>query len=72
MHGIAFQKASAARAVKYLRGVRGVINNITLKPSVSPKDVQKRITEALHRHAGRCHGRQSPDHHALARRSTVV
>jgi osmotically-inducible protein OsmY len=46
-----FQKASAARAVKYLRGVRGVINNITLKPSVSPKDVQKRITEALHRHA---------------------
>jgi len=46
-----FQKASAARAVKYLRGVRGVINNITLKPSVSPKDVQERITEALHRHA---------------------
>ena len=46
-----FQKASAARAVKYLRGVRGVINNITLKPSVSPQDVQKRITAALHRHA---------------------
>jgi osmotically-inducible protein OsmY len=46
-----YQKMSAERAVKYLRGVRGVSNHITLKPSVSPKDVQKRITEALHRHA---------------------
>jgi osmotically-inducible protein OsmY len=46
-----FQKLSAERAVKYIRGVRGVLNYITLKPAVSPKDVQKRITEALHRHA---------------------
>jgi osmotically-inducible protein OsmY len=46
-----FQKAAAERAVKYLRGVRGVSNQITLKPKVSPKDVQKKITEALHRHA---------------------
>jgi osmotically-inducible protein OsmY len=46
-----FQKAAAERAVKYLRGVRGVINHIIIKPSVSPVDVQKRITEALHRHA---------------------
>jgi osmotically-inducible protein OsmY len=45
------QKLAAERAVKYLRGIRGVVNHITLKPSVSPKDVQKRITEALHRHA---------------------
>jgi osmotically-inducible protein OsmY len=37
--------------VKYLRGVRGVSNQIALKPKVSPKDVQTRITEALHRHA---------------------
>jgi osmotically-inducible protein OsmY len=28
-----------------------VLNHITLKQSVSPKDVQKRITEAQHRHA---------------------
>jgi osmotically-inducible protein OsmY len=46
-----YQKAAAERAVKYLRGVRGVINQIVIKPSVSPLDVQKRITEALHRHA---------------------
>lgn len=46
-----YQKASAERAVKYLRGVRGVFNHIAVKPHVSPKDVQKRIVEALHRHA---------------------
>ena len=46
-----YQRLSAERAVKYLRGVRGVFNNITVKPTVSPTDVQKRISEALHRHA---------------------
>lgn len=46
-----YQRLSAERAVKYLRGVRGVFNNIVLKPTVSPKDVQRRIVEALHRHA---------------------
>jgi len=46
-----FQKIAAERAVKYLRGVRGVFNQIVVAPSVSPKDIQKRITEALHRHA---------------------
>jgi osmotically-inducible protein OsmY len=46
-----FQKASAERAVKYLRGVRSVSNHIEITPKVSPKDVQNRITQALHRHA---------------------
>jgi osmotically-inducible protein OsmY len=46
-----FQRAAAERAVKYLHGVRGVINHITIKPTVSPVDVQKRITQALHRYA---------------------
>ena len=46
-----YQKMAAERAVKYLRGVKGVFNQITLKPVVVPRDVQKRITEALHRHA---------------------
>jgi osmotically-inducible protein OsmY len=46
-----FQKAAAERAVKYLRGVRGVVNHIVIKPRVSPLDVQTRITEALRRHA---------------------
>jgi osmotically-inducible protein OsmY len=46
-----YQKAAAERAVKYLRGVRGVFNNIAVKPEVSPTDVHKRITSALHDHA---------------------
>ena len=46
-----YQRASAERAVKYLRGVSGVFNNIVVKPSVSPKDVQQCIVQALHRHA---------------------
>jgi osmotically-inducible protein OsmY len=46
-----YQKTAADRAVRYLRGVRGLINNITVKPLVAPKEVQKRITEAFHRHA---------------------
>ena len=47
-----YQRLSAERAVKYLRGVRGVFNNIVVRPLVSPKDVQKFIVEALNRHAG--------------------
>ena len=46
-----YQKAAAERAVKYLRGVRGVLNHIEVKPRISPQDVQHRIVEALHRHA---------------------
>lgn len=46
-----YQKMAAERAVKYLRGTRGVFNHIALKPVVTPKDVQKRITAALHHHA---------------------
>ena len=46
-----YQKVAAERAVKYLRGVRGVMNQIQVSPGVSPKDIQKRIVEALHHHA---------------------
>ena len=46
-----YHRAAAERAVKYLRGVRGVFNNIVVKPVVRPNDVQKRIVEALRRHA---------------------
>ncbi len=34
-----------------MRGVRGVFNHIEIRPKVTPRDVQKRIIEALHRHA---------------------
>ena len=47
-----YQRVSAERAVKYLRGVRGVFNNIVVAPVVSPKDVETRILDALRRLAG--------------------
>ena len=46
-----FQKLAAEKAVKYMRGVRGVFNHIDIKPRVSPQDVQNRITDALRRNA---------------------
>ena len=46
-----YQKVAAERAVKYLKGVRGVFNDIKLESTVSPKDVEHRIISALHRHA---------------------
>lgn len=46
-----YERIAAERAIRYLQGVKGVFNNITIRPSVSPQDVQKRITEALHRNA---------------------
>lgn len=46
-----FQRLAAERAVRYLRGVRGVANDLVVKPSVSASDVQKHIVAALHREA---------------------
>jgi osmotically-inducible protein OsmY len=46
-----YQKLAAERAVRYLRGVRAVTNTITIKPIATPRDVQHRITESLHRFA---------------------
>jgi osmotically-inducible protein OsmY len=46
-----YQKMAAEKAVKYLRGVRGVVNNIEVKPRLSAADVKNRIVDALHRHA---------------------
>ena len=44
-----YQKQAAERAVRYLRGVRGVFNRITLSAQTTPRDVKKRIKDALHR-----------------------
>jgi osmotically-inducible protein OsmY len=44
-----YQRVSAERAVRYLRGVRGVFNNIVVAPVASPKDVEARIFDALRR-----------------------
>jgi osmotically-inducible protein OsmY len=46
-----FQKEAAERAVRYLTGVRGVSNLITLAARTAPSDVKKHIKAALHRSA---------------------
>jgi osmotically-inducible protein OsmY len=46
-----YQKAIAESAVKQLRGVLGITNNIQVKPRVSPSDVKTKIEEALKRSA---------------------
>jgi osmotically-inducible protein OsmY len=46
-----YQSEAAAAAVRYLAGVKGVENMITVKPHVSSVEVKHRIEEALHRAA---------------------
>lgn len=46
-----YQKDAAERAVRDIRGVLGVSNNIKVKPHVSPKEVKEKIEEALKRSA---------------------
>jgi osmotically-inducible protein OsmY len=46
-----YERNSAQDAVKYLFGVKGVSNNITLKPSVQPTAVKDAIEKALKRNA---------------------
>jgi osmotically-inducible protein OsmY len=47
----AFQRRSAENAVRDLAGVRGVSNQIRVKPRAIPKDVVDRIRRAFHRSA---------------------
>jgi len=49
--GWQYQKEAAARAVRDLRGVKGVTNNITLRVHVQPGEVQRQIEEAFRRSA---------------------
>jgi osmotically-inducible protein OsmY len=46
-----YQKVVAESAVKKLRGVLGITNNIEVKPQVSPADVKSKIEGALKRSA---------------------
>jgi osmotically-inducible protein OsmY len=46
-----YQKLLAESAVKKIRGVIGVTNNIEVKPAVSPADIKSKIEEALRRSA---------------------
>lgn len=46
-----FQRTEAAACAHRVAGVRNVTNNITLRPSVSPTEIQSRIEDALKRSA---------------------
>ena len=46
-----YQKESAEKAVRHLRGVRGVFNHIAVKPRAAVRDVRHRIVKALHQNA---------------------
>ena len=46
-----YQKESAERAVRHIRGVRGVLNHITVTSRVAVRDVRQRIVRALHQNA---------------------
>ena len=46
-----FQRRDAEKAVRHIRGVRGVINRIGLAPMSAARNVRHRIVEALHRNA---------------------
>jgi osmotically-inducible protein OsmY len=46
-----YQRDAAESAVRYLAGVTGVTNLISIKPAVSPTEIKSRIEEALKRSA---------------------
>jgi osmotically-inducible protein OsmY len=46
-----YQKESAERAVRHIRGVRGVMNHVTVAPKAAIRDVRHRIVKALHQNA---------------------
>ena len=46
-----YSKEAATRAVRYLTGVKGVVNNVDIKPHVSAGDVRNKIEAALKRSA---------------------
>lgn len=46
-----FQRKAAKRALRYLPGITGISNLITVQPRVSPSQIQERIREALERSA---------------------
>lgn len=49
--GWQFEKEAAENAVRYLTGVKGVINAISVKPRVTPNDIKFKIEQAIKRSA---------------------
>lgn len=46
-----YQKNAAKKAVQKIYGVEGVINNVVIKPTLNPIEVQSRISKAFERSA---------------------
>jgi osmotically-inducible protein OsmY len=46
-----YQKAAAEAAVRHLLGIRGVTNEVTVKPSAVPSDIRAKIEAAFRRSA---------------------
>jgi osmotically-inducible protein OsmY len=46
-----YQREEAERAVRRIKGVRGVINTIELKPGAAPTEIKRQIVEAFQRSA---------------------
>ena len=46
-----YQRQTAERAVRPLKGVKGIINDIKIKPRVEPSDIKQKIQEAFRRSA---------------------
>jgi osmotically-inducible protein OsmY len=46
-----YQREAAERAVRRVKGVKGVINSIQLKPGVVPVEIKRKIEEAFRRSA---------------------
>jgi len=46
-----FQRDAAERAVTHLRGVKGLANDITIKPQASVTNIKAKIEDAFRRHA---------------------
>jgi osmotically-inducible protein OsmY len=63
-----YQRRKAENAVRSLIGVMGVVNNISIKSSVTPANVLSRIRDAFTRHAER----EAKDIEAIVKGSTVT
>jgi osmotically-inducible protein OsmY len=46
-----YQRQRAEAAVRLIRGIRGAFNHVRVRPKSGQRDVQRRITRALHHNA---------------------
>jgi len=66
-----YQKSLAESSVEKLKGVVGIINNITVKPKVTPTEIKAKIEEALRRSVRSWAERQEAEEAASSAPGTV-